>query len=670
MTDKTAFESNVESTIRTPVLKAIVLGGDGRARELTNTVEEESIKQSFVDAGAIAPPYNLSTLCEIAECSAALRPNVEAYATNIDGNGHHFEPVIDLESDDIIEQIAQAIYVERMAARDAGQYVPAVIPTSEEVEARLSVIEDAMRVERFRLGQFFEGCTIEESFITLRKRTRQDLEVTGNGAWEVLRDSAGQVVQFSYVSAHTLRLLPQGREFVEVVVPVRVSPISVRNEKLKRRFRRFVQVVEQSTVYFKEYGDPRIMSSNTGRFFETVDAMKRAEPKAVLATEIVHFKIHAPRTAYGIPRWIGSLLNVLGMRQADEVNFLYFENKSVPPLALLVSGGRVSADSANHIRDFIENEIKGKRNFHKILVIEAEPATGNEGDPLASGRMKLELKPLTQAQQSDALFQKYSERGMDVVGMQFRLSRMLRGDVRDFNRATADAALEFAEAQVFGPERTEFDFFMNRVVLGSLGIRFWRFASNSTVVRDPKILSEIITNLTNANVLVPNDARRLAAELVFASPLPKIDADWVYQPVMLSQVGIPLDGSRDGVIPGLEAAPTAPPAPGQATPAPGAPTAVASRAERVLAWARGVKASKGTRKELASLASSILGLRDELLKLEEERAQAEHVSAVRAGEPLTGTPPQIQPDAQELEVERITMPLDEMVKRFGLEVDK
>ena len=51
------------------------------------------------------------------------------------------------------------------------------------------------------------------------------------------------------------------------------------------------------------------------------------------ATEILHFRVHNPRSAYGVPRWIGNLLAVLGSRQAEEVNFLYFENKSVPPLA-------------------------------------------------------------------------------------------------------------------------------------------------------------------------------------------------------------------------------------------------------------------------------------------------------------------------------------------------
>ena len=65
-----------------------------------------------------------------------------------------------------------------------------------------------------------------------------------------------------------------------------------------------------------------------------------------------------------------------------------------PPLALLVSGGRLSAQSIPRIEDFIENHIKGKKNFHKILVIEAE-SSRQSGDPQNSGRIRLEFRPLS-----------------------------------------------------------------------------------------------------------------------------------------------------------------------------------------------------------------------------------------------------------------------------------
>jgi hypothetical protein len=126
---------------------------------------------------------------------------------------------------------------------------------------------------------------------------------------------------------------------------------------------------------------------------------------------------------------------------------------------------------------------------------------------------------------------------MDKVGQSFRLPRLLRGDIRDFNRSTGDSALMFAEMQVFQPEREEFDFIMNRKVLADMGIRFWRFRSNSPVTRDPAAMAEIVRGLVNANILTPEEGRQLASD-VFNREFKKINAPWVKQPVQLTLAGI------------------------------------------------------------------------------------------------------------------------------------
>jgi capsid portal protein len=245
-----------------------------------------------------------------------------------------------------------------------------------------------------------------------------------------------------------------------------------------------------------------------------------------------------------VPRWVGTLLAVLGTRQAEEVNFLYFENRSIPPLAITVSGGRLNEDTVKRLEDYITNHIKGKRNSHKILILEAETAApgagyggGNEPD---SGRMKIQITPLTSAQQQDALFQAYDERNADKVGQAFRLPRLLRGDVRDFNRSTAEASVDFAEVQVFGPIRQQFDWMMNTLILPVLGIKYHVFESNAPTIRDPAALAEMITKLATANVLTPEEARDLAA-WVFNRPLLKIDAAWTKQPVALTLAGRPVE---------------------------------------------------------------------------------------------------------------------------------
>lgn len=509
--------------------------GDQGATSNLLTVEDYS--SIFTNAGAVEPVYDPEMLTLIFEHSNSLRQNVDSYATNIDGFGHRFDPFIDLESADVDERIRTAMLADSQRTSRITR-----VPTDEEVAAKKEEIRAAMRNERARLEHFFEYASAT-SFVTLRRHTRQDTEVLGNGYWEVLRSADGEIARFVYVTAFTMRLMPLERQSVTFMERMRVSDLSFADVPVGQRVRKYVQVVEGQIVFFKEFGDPRVMSAATGIYYADLEALQKDDgANARPATEVIHFKIHSPRSPYGVPRWIGNLLSVVGSRQAEEVNFTYFENKSVPPLAILVQGGRMNADSVKRVTDYVQNNIKGKRNFHKILVLEAE-APG--GDAAANGRMKFQIQPLTSAQHSDALFQNYDERNIDKVGGSFRLPRLLRGDIRDFNRSTADAALTFAEMQVFQPERQEFDFIINRKILAAMGIRYWKFVSLAPVMRDPAAMSEIIRNLSNANVLTPEECRQLAGD-VFNRDFRHIRADWVKQPAALTLAGIPVDEGGGG----------------------------------------------------------------------------------------------------------------------------
>jgi len=512
------------------LVKALVAGSDVPLQASLSGEETEAV---FAALGALEPPYDPLNMCAFFEVSNSLRPNVDAYVTNIDGFGHRLEPAIDFEAEDVDARVAEVLLLERAAARERGERTGVEEPTPEEVAARRRELQQLARRERARLDAFFESCCYDHSFVHLRRITRQDLEVTGNGYWEILRNTGGDIARFVYVPSHSVRLMPLSPDPVEVTEWTRVSPIEVEKTKTLRRLRRFVQLqsgVEK--VFFKSFGDPRVISRNTGRIFKSVAELKEASASDAPATEMLHFAIPSSRSPYGVPRWVGALLSVAGSRSAEEVNYLYFENKSVPPLALLVSGGKLSESSVPRIERYIEENLKGKANFHKILILEAEgPGTSEQTRP------KIVLQPLRGAQQQDGLFQQYDERNIDKVGSAFRLPGLLRGATREINRATADAALRFAEDQVFQPERDEFDYLMNRRVLPDMGIRFWRFRSQTPVTRDPERLTDMVEKLMRVGVLIPEEGRLLAAD-IFNREFRKIGDDWTKRPLTLTLAGI------------------------------------------------------------------------------------------------------------------------------------
>ena len=511
------------------ILKAVVVGA--RSEDPASRPAGEDLAQAFSSAGALVPPYDPEALCVLMEHSNSLRQNVDAYATNIDGFGHRFEPAIDFDADDVSSRVADSIYLERIAARDRGELDAGVVlePTDEEVATRRRELQQLARVERARLESFFDFCCFDHSFVDLRRRTRQDLEICGNAFWEVLRDARGEIARLVYVPAFSVRLMPLDRTPTEVQDRLRTSPVSLRTVMVRQRLRRYVQIQAAERVHFKAFGDPRVISRNTGQVFDSASAL--AEVGDGPATELLHFSIHSARSPYGVPRWVGTLLAVLGSRQMEEVNFLYFENKSVPPLALLVSGGRLSESSIPRIERFIEENLKGKTNFHKILILEAEGSVADQA------RTKIELHPLTQAQQQDALFQHYDARNIDKVGSAFRLPKLLRGESSDFNRATAESSLRFAEEQVFQPERDEFDFLMNRRLLADMGIRFWRFRSQTPITRDPERMTGMVEKLVRVGVLTPEEGRQLAGD-IFNKEFRKIGDDWTKRPITLTLAGI------------------------------------------------------------------------------------------------------------------------------------
>jgi PBSX family phage portal protein len=550
---------------RAVILKAHVVGsGDVQPSAAIQAVEAS--ERTFGELGALPPPFDPEALCILLENSSALRPNVDAYCANIDSHGHRFEPVLDFDAEDAVERVAAAVYAERLWLKEHGKLVDgeALQPTKEVATALVKALDEQARTEKIRLDNWSEFCCADTSLASVRRQTRMDLETLGNAYWEILRNIAGDIALIVHVPGFTVRLLPLDPTPVPVEMRIKVSPISYQTIQITRCFRRYVQVVEgMPPVYFKELGDPRVVSRKTGKVFESIEALQREDEADQPATEILHFKVHSPRSAYGVPRWMGTLLEVLGSRQAAEVNFFYFQNKSVPPLALLVSGGRLSQSSVPRIERFIEEHVKGKKNFHKILIIEAESTRTASNE--RAGRISLEFHPLTSAQQTDALFQHYDERNIDKIGAAFRLPRLLRGDIRDFNRSTALAALHFAEEQIFQPERQEFDFLMNRKILADMGIRFWRFCSNAPVTRDPQVMAETVKNLVTANVLTPEEGRRLAGD-VFNMEFRAIRAPWVKQPLPLTLAGFPVESDKQtemlhSSVPSSAAAPAGRPGP-------------------------------------------------------------------------------------------------------------
>ena len=119
------------------MLKAFHLGGDSSVGPQASKEEHDERNAVFDKSNAVEPPYPPEVLANLIEVSNSLRQNIDAYAVNIDGFGHRFEPALDLMQEDALMQVADAMIMERLH-EDPEADLDSLEPKQQEVKKELS----------------------------------------------------------------------------------------------------------------------------------------------------------------------------------------------------------------------------------------------------------------------------------------------------------------------------------------------------------------------------------------------------------------------------------------------------------------------------------------------------------------------------------------------------
>lgn len=586
----------VERTMHLMAKARVLSGSDVEESAAIDTIV--ALNASYTSAGAVTPRYDPESLHRYAEITPHLRPSIDALCQNIDGFGFRSQLaqpwMIDLESEEATEAIRQALVIERWVdeqetalerdqekARrrgelldeldratskgDAGAKVHKALDdleqpsgeqqpegrgeavTDDEVKAAREMLRDEVRREGFLFDAWFRNCCSDRSFVELRRNVRADVKTHGWGGIEFLRDGFGRLKRLSYVPGYTIRPMSDRGDLVDVTEDDSVTPLSEGREVIvKRRFRVYVQIVGGQKVYFKSPGDPRVVSRTTGVVYRDERTMRRPRdaeppgegPEAVPANELLYIAEHDPTSPCSPPVWIGNLVSVLGGREADETNYYYLADKAIPAGVVFVSGGRLARGTKERLESRIKNELAGAQGSGKLLVVEAL-SSANRNPNERTVLPTITFQSLREAQNSDALFINYDVRTSDRIGASFRLAPLLRGYTPDnLNRATAQAALYFAEQQVFQPERDEFDWLVNKYVLPQLGIRFLRFQSLSPPTKSVEEFARLVQATAPHGAWTPNELRNQCADLLNL-PMAKFEEEWANVPMALTLAGGP-----------------------------------------------------------------------------------------------------------------------------------
>ncbi len=327
-------------------------------------------------------------------------------------------------------------------------------------------------------------------------------ETYGIAYLEVIRNIAGEVVQIEFI-----RDTPS----IEKTKPLEpyISSIYYHHGKeteRKKRYCKYRQDVGGKSVYFKEFGDPRIMDSRGGLYLKEGETLELEYQ----ANEIMDFTIGTE--PYGEVRWIGQVLGVDGSRKAENLNNNYFENGRHTPLMIMIEGGTLTDDSFEKLKAYM-NDIKGESGQHGFIILETE-STDGRADFDETEKPKIEVKDLASMLQKDELFQNYLDNNRRKVQSSFQLPDLYVGYTTDFNRATAQTAQEVTEEQVFQPERKSLAWAINNRLLNEYQFRYVEAYFLEPDISNMDDLFKLLTVGNNAGGLTPNMAKRLIYEAV------------------------------------------------------------------------------------------------------------------------------------------------------------
>lgn len=223
-----------------------------------------------------------------------------------------------------------------------------------------------MVAEYNRAKQLIDLFTIKSDTKELFMQVVEDIESAGIAYLEIIRDKKGLPVEGVFISS--INSITKSKKQNE---PTHYT-YYYENGKLERKryFRRYKQEIGGKVVYFKEFGDPRVMDKRTGEYLSADETIHESNQ----ANEIYEFK--KKKKPYGDVRWIGCVHSILGSWYSEQLNLNYFKNGRHTPLAICIENGRLTASSREKLEAYTQ-AIKGENGQHAFLLIEAETLASN-----------------------------------------------------------------------------------------------------------------------------------------------------------------------------------------------------------------------------------------------------------------------------------------------------
>lgn len=396
-------------------------------KEDSNKIPSDAFEKSYGGNNLVEPLYNLEALAQLLEI-----------------NTYHYRAV-------------------KTKARDIAGLGWDLVPREE--------VENPDESQKQKASEFLKNCNPTLTLTEINDKVMVDLEATGNGYFEIIRDTNDdEVVGLEHLPAHTIRV--------------------------HKDMNRFVQIRGNKKAWFKRFGYEKDLHVRTGEFHDlgTLDESERAN-------EIMQLKNYTSRSDYyGIPDVIPSLSSILGDRERQEYNISFFDNHAIPAYAVTVTGAELDEETEAQIKRFFQQDVK-KQN-HSTLVLTAKKSDNDyDAEPV-----EFKFEALS-TDVKEASFTTYRKDNRDEIlsshGVPpYRAGITVEGQM---GGSSAEETTEIYKQSIVRPKQEVLESRINRFILEEgLEVTDWKFKFSEIDTRDESAEIDNLKTLFDMGAYSPN----------------------------------------------------------------------------------------------------------------------------------------------------------------------
>lgn len=323
-----------------------------------------------------------------------------------------------------------------------------------------------------------------------------------------------------------------------------------------RHFRRIRMQAGRKKMWFKEYGDWRLMDARTGRYASNsrhIRSIESFQPgkyypgtaagirqntrgKVVPAIEVMHWNTSFPGVApYGISGWHSELDSVSASAEGTKLLLSYLKS-GLHSVILAAANRPFESQTAEAAIEKIDSLGRGREGLGALITLALVPgdSSSQQTNPFAEAtadRGRLILHELNTKLPQEVM----NGEMRDSLGKRFahseRIPALLLGKSDSYNFATASAAWAVVNRLRFNPHHEIREQFLDRLLV-EMGITLWRIRIASPEWEEPEPLASVASIAGSNGGLSVNKAVKLLNEVLDVDVSP-IDEWWGNLPMSL-----------------------------------------------------------------------------------------------------------------------------------------